>query len=172
MPFSMNVFDLDFLEFIRTLDPKPMSFLDIGAGAGKYGAIIKKQFDKLAVVTAVEINKEYIEKYKLAELYDTVISLDAVKIPDMPGAWNYDVVILGDVIEHMRKSYGRDLVEFFLYRAAWVWVVYPPTYQQIDQDQRSENHRSLWDVGDFPEKFVHEHQTKNGKHLVILKGLK
>jgi len=171
MPFSRNIFDAEFLTFLQGLHPAPRSFLDIGPGAGKYAAIIRKQYSPKARIDAVEVNKSYIKLYKLKTLYSRVIWLDAATLPDQPGQWNYDMVILGDVIEHLRKSDGVDLVEYFLYRAKWIWVVVPPAYLQIDHEQASENHRSVWGIEDFPAQFIHDHQTKAGKHLVILKGM-
>jgi len=37
----------------------------------------------------------------------------------------YDAVILGDCIEHMRKSVGLDLLNFLVYRSRIIVVKFP-----------------------------------------------
>lgn len=172
MPFSRNVFDAEFLKFLYALKPSPTRFLDIGPGAGKYGAIIRKQFLAKAIIDAVEIEKTYIAEYSLKNLYDKVENMDAARIPDYPDRWDYDVCIMGDVIEHLRKSDGIDLVNFMLYCCSWLWVVYPENMIQGRQEKKSEVHRSLWSIDDFDSKFINEHFMQDAKHLVILKGLR
>ena len=62
MPYSSSIFDKSIEEIIRLL--KPESFLDLGAGAGKYGELVKK-INSSIKLTAVEIEKDYIKNFKL-----------------------------------------------------------------------------------------------------------
>jgi predicted TPR repeat methyltransferase len=86
IPFFQEVFD--------KLQPKTV--LDIGAGEGKYAALIMGR----ALVDAVEIWHENIVKYDLMQKYDTVFCEDARNFTD----FNYDLVIFGDVLEHMSEA--------------------------------------------------------------------
>jgi trans-aconitate methyltransferase len=82
----------------KILVKEPTSVLDIGAGSGTYGKLLRPHLPK-AFMTAVEIHAAYVSDYKLWRLYDSVVIGDA-RTADLPQA---DVVILGDVLEHMSQ---------------------------------------------------------------------
>jgi predicted TPR repeat methyltransferase len=86
IPFFLEVFDR----------LKPLTVLDIGAGEGKYADLIAAR----AEVHAVEIWEENIDKYDLDNKYDTVFLEDARLFED----FDYDLVIFGDVLEHMSEA--------------------------------------------------------------------
>ena len=90
-----------FLEVFERLQPKRV--LDIGAGAGKYAALIAGR----AEVHAVEIWQDNIDKFDLAMKYDKVFLADAREWQD----FNYDLVIFGDVLEHMSEADAVSLWE-------------------------------------------------------------
>jgi trans-aconitate methyltransferase len=89
----------------RILALQPESILDIGAGSGTYGKLFRPHFPN-AFMTAVEIHSAYVSDYKLWQTYDSVVIGDA-RTCDLPIA---DVVILGDVLEHMSQ---RDALELW-----------------------------------------------------------
>jgi SAM-dependent methyltransferase len=146
MPYSSGVFDIDVENLICAMQPRTV--LDIGAGAGKYGHLVKRASPGTHV-TAVELDLEYIERFKLREIYDVIISADAETLMRQVDA-DYDVVILGDVIEHLRKSTGLDLLNFLVYRTRRIVVVFPLRYRQGAVDGRNqEAHISVWGQSDF-----------------------
>lgn len=79
------------------------SLLDVGAGAGTYAKLLAQ--DRPARLTALEVFEPYVEKYGLRELYDEVLLGDA-RSTALPEA---DVVVLGDVAEHMTVEEAQDL---------------------------------------------------------------
>jgi SAM-dependent methyltransferase len=79
---------------------QPKSVLDIGPGEGIYGKIVRKYSPATERLVGVEIWAPYIEQFKLREFYDEVWVCDARIYPD----FKYDLVILGDVLEHMTKE--------------------------------------------------------------------
>jgi len=83
---------------INKLQPK--SVLDIGPGQGIYGKIVRKYSPATEKLVGVEIWGPYVEQYKIREFYDEVWICDARIYPD----FKYDLVILGDVLEHMTKE--------------------------------------------------------------------
>lgn len=89
----------------RILRHNPDSILDIGAGAGTYGKILRPLLPD-AYMTAVEIHAPYVSDYKLWKMYDSVVIGDARNC-DLPIA---DIVILGDILEHMDL---RDALELW-----------------------------------------------------------
>lgn len=90
------------LEIVRRVKSKgpDIKVLDIGAGPGKW-SILKEH---VAVCDALEIWQPYIDRFKLHELYDKVTCKD---VKDMQDFTSYDVLILGDVLEHLHH---RDAV--------------------------------------------------------------
>jgi hypothetical protein len=94
LPFSDPIGKDYALELILRL--RPRRILDVGPGSGTYGRLIR---ERLAVeqLDAVEIWAPYIEEYQLRDVYDNVFVCDARLWQDFA----YDLVILGDVLEHL-----------------------------------------------------------------------
>src|SRR5437870_5018807 len=62
----------------------------------------------------------------------------------------FDAVMIGDCIEHMRKSVGVDLLNFLVYRSKIIIVKFPLQMIQTSwQDHKSEAHISIWSEHDF-----------------------
>lgn len=79
-------------------DVSPVSILDIGPGVGTYAKLLRDL--PVERITAIEIWQPYLTTYRLADYYDEVIIGDARTV-DFPAA---DIVILGDVAEHMTEA--------------------------------------------------------------------
>lgn len=94
--------------------------LDIGAGAGAYADLLASTMPRrfLPHMTAVEIHEPYVERFGLLRKYDEVLLGDA-RTNDLPEA---DVVILGDVLEHM--SFGDAKALWAKARAAATTAVF------------------------------------------------
>lgn len=86
----------------RILDSGARSVLDVGAGAGNwYDALRHAGF--AGQVHAVEVWAPYVTEYELPDRYDRVWTDDIRLWGKARFAW-YDVVIFGDVLEHMSKD--------------------------------------------------------------------
>ena len=79
--------------------------LDIGCGSGTYA----KMFPD-ARWTGVEVWEPYIEEFKLNELYEEIILADARAV-NLVRLGHFDVVMLGDVLEHMEKDEAVALLD-------------------------------------------------------------
>lgn len=73
--------------------------LDVGAGSGTYAELLAATRPRrfLPHMTAIEVYAPYVERFGLRRLYDEVVIGDAREI-EFPAV---DVVVLGDVLEHM-----------------------------------------------------------------------
>lgn len=151
MPYSASDFDRQIAALIERM--RPASVLDIGPGAGKYGAIVRSLRDRgmeIPSLAAFEIDQTYIEQFNLSEIYDVVHHGDASTLPDTHPDAQWDLVILGDVLEHFRKSRGVDLIDYLFYRTKYVIVVVPIDYiQGAWEGHHAEAHISTWYPADF-----------------------
>lgn len=146
---SCGIFNELYMRIVQKVEPK--SILDIGAGQGKY-AELTRQAGIGAHMTATEIVPIYVEDYKLREKYDEVLSMDAADMVVDTAHRNrlYDLVTIGDCIEHIPKSRALDLLNFLTYRCAYIVVVAPEfLYYDVSNMEHSEGHISAWSEHDF-----------------------
>jgi len=100
MPYSDNRLRPTGLELIRTRFPDPLAaitVLDIGAGAGTNVEFYRPWFPNSQWI-AVEVWEPYVTRFSLADRYSQVLVDDVRQLTGLPRA---DVVLLGDVLEHM-----------------------------------------------------------------------
>ena len=100
MPFSTNYFKEETKNYIVNNFDKSIRILDIGAGAGTYSDLLKPLgYDS---IDCVEVFEEYVENFSLKSKYNNVIVGDITKLKiDFN---KYDLIILGDVLEHIEKN--------------------------------------------------------------------
>jgi len=147
MPYSEVFFDKKIEKLIQKWGY--LSYFDIGIGAGKYGEIVKRIYTN-AKLKGIEIDSEYINKFNISETYDEIIREDIRDYINKNAGSMADVVIVGDIIEHLFKSEGVDLLNYLVYRAKKIIVVYPKKYVQYDVNNKNhEAHKSVWCKDDF-----------------------
>jgi SAM-dependent methyltransferase len=78
----------------------PQSVLDVGPGEGHYLEFIKSFIGDHIKVDGIEIWEPYVEKFQLDKRYDNLYVGD-VRNHDN---FDYDIVIFGDVLEHMAEQ--------------------------------------------------------------------
>ena len=76
--------------------PPPATVLDVGAGAGTWAHHLRGLWPE-ARWTALEVHEPYVEEFGLLALYDEVVVCDVRLFGWQP----YDLVIFGDVLEHL-----------------------------------------------------------------------
>lgn len=81
----------------------PLTVLDIGPGVGTYAKLLAGL--PIERMLAIEAWAPYVETYRLRDHYDEVVVGDAREV-DLPDC---DVVVLGDVVEHMTREQGLEL---------------------------------------------------------------
>lgn len=85
------------LEWIKKVSPK--TILDIGVGWGTYARLIKNNGIDV-IIDGIEVWEPYIGIYQLNLWYNRIYNVDARQWDD----FEYDLVIMGDVLEHMTKE--------------------------------------------------------------------
>ena len=178
MPYSADLFDAAVRDFLR--NTLADSVIDIGPGAGKYGRMIRELREQGALIgrsEAIEIDQQYVDHFGLREIYDVLEVGDATTLPDRAPDARWDIVILGDVLEHFRKSRGVDLIDYLYYRAKYILLVIPIDYVQGAWfGHASEAHISTWIPEDFARYRADVTRSEPdadgaGTMLVIIRGL-
>ncbi len=158
MPVSTSVHISHCLQLIINLRPK--TILDVGCGFGLWGFLCREYLD--VAETRVWPDKwdmridgiEYFEPYILDHqryLYDSIQIGD---IRDLaPQVDEYDLIITGDVIEHMDKPEAEDVLDTLHAKAKMAMLVNIPIGTGWDHPichgNPAELHRSEWTNEDF-----------------------
>lgn len=110
-------------DWIRKNIPAGGSCLDVGACDGVWGRHLRDHFATLDAVEAYEPN---VDRHKLTELYDDVC------VEDVRGLsyGYYNLVVFGDVLEHMSAEEARDVLDYAEERAKTIIVALPYRYKQ------------------------------------------
>lgn len=101
MPYSAGECRPWMLDKMRKLNPASM--LDVGVGAGIYGILFGDHFPGAQRI-GVEIWEPYVWRFCLRDIYHRLIVGDIRTLAPWPAV---DVVIFGDVIEHMAQDEAR-----------------------------------------------------------------
>lgn len=161
---SWLTFDSLTQHVVKTINPKRI--LDIGAGGGKYGALLKNVVPECEL-TALECDEAAFPQLREVG-YHQILPITADKLYERSGDL-YDVVILGDVIEHMLHSQGRDLLEFLNYRSRYL-IVSTPECMPMSRPIFFEGHNSLWRPDSFGWHDYWAHQQCGVMHFYLLRG--
>jgi hypothetical protein len=118
MPYS----DTSNIEWTKWLleQLKPKSIMDVGAGAGKYGLLAREVLPDVAL-SCIEVWEPYFDEFNLMSIYPTVYKRDVREHKD----FKYDLVILGDVLEHMSKEDSIKLWELIKSQAKAAMISIP-----------------------------------------------
>lgn len=149
------------IEFIRKYNPNLESVLDVGIGFGKGGFLIREYMDvkdkqryklqdwKVKIV-GIDIFDGYVSDIQRL-IYNQIIIGDVFDV--LPKLGKFDLVILGDVIEHFEKHKGRELLKEVFKHTENVVVTTPYGFQSQppDKDNKYMEHKSGWKIKDFEE---------------------
>ena len=99
--------------------------LDIGAGAGKYGILLKPYANR---IDAVEVFEQAISQNKLHRIYDNVYCTD---IRDFEcSIYTYDIIVMGDILEHLSVEDSTRVLSYLIPRCKEIFIIVPYLYEQ------------------------------------------
>jgi SAM-dependent methyltransferase len=154
------------IDLVRKLNPS--SILDIGIGFGRWGFLFREFLDlwnhgkysgdwKL-IIDGIEIHKNYIQDYHKF-FYSNIYNADALSFL-RNNKIQYDLINCGDVIEHLTKTEGKELIDLALAKSKYVLINIPigSNWEQPPlPDNQYEEHKSRWEITDFssyPDKLI------------------
>jgi hypothetical protein len=168
MPGSFPVFDEVVRQLVAWLAPS--SALDVGAGAGKYGHLLRQVVPECDR-TAVEVHEAYVEQYGLRDVYARVAVDDIRNWHRCNEQENFDLVLVGDCLQHLPKSDGVDFLNAMVYRSAWLLVLVPEfVVQGPGEATPHEVHRSVWSERDFHWHDLWAWDNARAMTLLLLRG--
>lgn len=100
----------------------PSTVVDIGAGAGTYAKLMREPGDT-AHWTGIEAFGPYLPMFRLPDIYDQLTVTDARHLNWL--SFRADLVIAGDVLEHMTRDDAKKLVKRIKQGAANLIVSIP-----------------------------------------------
>lgn len=141
----------------RIMEWKPRKILDVGIGWGKYGLLCREYLQPygcLERIDGVEIWEPYIGPIQKA-IYDNIYNEDIVTHEFKT---DYDLVLLIDVIEHITKKQGIELLDRI---NAKVIVSTPVGFMESGEHygNKYEAHKSGWNMTDFYKYGIKSEQT-------------
>lgn len=107
------------LEKIKEI--KPSTILDVGTGSGILEEIIRENFGDSIRIDGIEAWEPYVQEYSLTDRYDNLYNVDARTWSN----WEYDLVMFGDVLEHMVESESAALWETVSKQAKYAIITIP-----------------------------------------------
>lgn len=148
-------------------ESKPIkSILDIGPGQGTYYHLLNQVIPN-SVWHGVEVFKPYIEKFNLKQTYNKIYNCDARGFsPER----EYDLIIAGDVLEHMEKEEAQDLVNNLLKSCRWFLISIPIV--KLEQDAINGNEHEIhvkddWSHAEVIESFPNITYAMAGSHIGV-----
>ena len=106
MPRSTKYFKEEIKKYILAKYEKNIKILDIGAGCGTYSDLLKPE--GYLNIDGVEVFEKYVIEYKLRSKYQNLFIGDINKLE--LNFENYDLIILGDVLEHLTIDDSKKLL--------------------------------------------------------------
>ena len=111
---------------------KPKSIVDVGCGFGKYGVIFREYLDVMECrlkkkdwqyrIDAVEVFKDYITPIH-QHVYNNIYIGDITKGYPWPADVQYEMMFLGDVIEHFTLADAITVIDNF--KGKWILISTP-----------------------------------------------
>lgn len=142
MPYSYGEFKTEIRNHIVDNFNSSTRILDVGAGSGTYGALLKPHY---RIVDALEIFPDYVENFNLRGVYSEVHMGDILDFD-----WSsYDYIVMGDVVEHLRAEDAQRLLQAMHLRGKKVMMAVPYMFEQGEEygNVHETHHQPDLDVG-------------------------
>jgi 2-polyprenyl-3-methyl-5-hydroxy-6-metoxy-1,4-benzoquinol methylase len=170
MPHSWHYSTTLVQEKVEKIEPK--SVLDVGPGYGKWGFLLREQLDWVKgridrqdwKARIVGLDVFAYQSPLLEWVYDEIVRSNILDAAEQ--AEGYDLVLLGDVLEHIEKREGLALLHNLVRTNRNVIIATPVNFfEQHCCDNEHEQHVSHWTMTDF-DGFVFDYEVVAGVAMV------
>ena len=179
MPSSSESYISDIVSLVKKY--RPESVLDIGVGFGKWGLLFREYLDIwtnhnvlksdwIIQIDGVEIFEDYIQAHQRF-IYNNIYIGNITALID--GLQNYDLIFMGDVLEHIEQAQARELLAK-LKRKSRTLIIAIPLGDNWKQDECFNNpyeeHISQWTEQDFSDNAWHRIYGSNPIGVFLFKN--
>lgn len=135
MATSYATYKKEITDYLKSNFDKNAKILDVGAGEGTYLPFLQDYFTN---IEAVEVFKPNIDNFHLEERYKKVYNINIIDFKyDF-----YDIIIFGDVIEHLEVNDAQKVLKYALNRCKEMIVAVPYlSIQGIEEENIYEIHK-------------------------------
>jgi len=159
MPVSIWLGLEDCLQVIA--ERRPRAVLDAGIGFGLWGGLLRQYLDVWSGriypsqwatrIDGIEIDGRRVQAHARYLYTDILIGDIREIVPRRAAEQPYDVILFGDVLEHLPKDSGRAVLDAAIGLARQLVVVRIPLGDGWRREGREEpdHHRSQWHAADF-----------------------
>lgn len=135
MATSYSFYKQEIKEYLISKFDNKARILDVGAGEGTYYNLLSDYFKE---IDGVEVFKPNIMNFNLKNKYHRIYNID---IKDFKYE-KYDIIIFGDIIEHLEIKEAQDVLEYAYDRCKEMIVAVPYELEQgIEEDNIYEIHK-------------------------------
>ncbi|MBI4829773.1 MAG: class I SAM-dependent methyltransferase [Nitrospinae bacterium] len=152
---------------------QPQSVLDVGVGFGRWGFLCREMLDVFpgrvrkeqwrARIEGIEIFKPYLQDHQ-RHIYDAIHIGDARDA--LPSLGMFDIVIIGDMLEHLSKDDGWGLFHAAMGKANIGLILNLPMgkewLRETNSENKHEDHLSWWRLDEFADYRPDTYLTKLG----------
>lgn len=126
------------------------SLVDVGCGRGIIGALCRIYREPSRIV-GLDAFEDYLEFGKQFKFYDKYMHWDVKMLPLPFEDKEFEVVTCIEVIEHLPKESGEQLLAEMERIAQYVVIATPNNFYEQDEYDHNpyQKHLSLWNAGDF-----------------------
>lgn len=175
---SASHFNAAIGQIVRTVNPARV--LELGCGQGKFGRLL--QHNGIAPQRLVTVQKMFSEadaSSLKAIGYHDIFDADIMEYFRTGFDEEYDLVVALDVIEHFLYSDILSIINFALYRADYLLLVWPSAHPQSAQTSVFDRHRASFELRDLCDRFDVVQYAQTGfaqmhcvhrYHIALLRG--
>lgn len=157
----------------------PIEVLELGCGVGKFGSMVKPLLPT-ARLTAIQKLFAQEDSINLAARgYSRIIDADILDHYRIGFDERYNLIVALDVIEHFLYSDVLSIINFSLYRADYMLLVWPSAHPQNAETSGFDRHRASFELKELVDKFDVVFYTQTGfaqmhfsdrYHIALLRG--
>lgn len=174
---SSSGFDASIQRLVELSGAK--NILELGCGQGKFGNMMKSGAVQRSVSAVQKVFGSNDLDHLKGQGYEKVVDADILEYFRNGFDQTYDMVVALDVIEHFMYSDVMSIVNFALYRADYMLLVWPSAHPQNGVHHSFDRHRSSFELRDLSDKFDVVFYAQSGfaemncvhrYHIALLRG--
>jgi trans-aconitate methyltransferase len=150
---------------------KPLVVYDAGVGDGFYGQLIRYMYPETPIhLVGIELNSKWLNHCQQLNIYTQLYLADIAKYlgNDVTG----DLIIFGDVLEHLNKPEMEYTLEQAVSKFKWVIINGPVGFQEQTHEDPEELHRcGITKEADLSKyNIIEYHEQKQHMMNCLIKG--